>query len=213
MLKITKKRFTDAEASAIKDWFASVGVTSSWADIYMYSHSVSNVAIVKHLVYLYNHRHCTAIVPDCYKGLKNVIIIDDDADSIFILRDFYNSLLLNRGKQYDFVQVVGLSGKLYSRNYHHVMGNHNYDGYKVVRYDIMCNSTLRIIINDLVAYKLRTYVLTGPNKGNLKNEEFFADKNAMDKRARELFNSALYGYNATAWELGADGEYTRLLGY
>lgn len=211
MLKITKKRFTDLETSAIKDWFASVGITSSWADIYMYS--VSNVSIVKHLVYLYNHRHCTAMVPDCYKGLKNVIIIDDDADSIFILRDFYNSLPLNRGKQYDFVQVVGLSGKLYSRNYHRVMGNHNYDGYKVVRYDIMCNSTMRIIINDLVAYKLRTYVLTGPNKGNLKTEEFFADKNAMDKRARELFNPALYGYNATAWELGADGEYTRLLGY
>lgn len=78
MLKITKKRFTDLETSAIKDWFASVGITSSWADIYMYS--ASNVSIIKHLVYLYNYRHCTAMVPDCYKGLKNVIIIDDDAD-------------------------------------------------------------------------------------------------------------------------------------
>lgn len=127
-----------------------------------------------------------------------------------ILRDYYSNLSTN---QYNFVQVIGLSGKLYSRNYHHVMGNHNYDGYKVVQHDVMRDDTLRIIINDLVAYKLRTYVLTGPNKGNLKNEEFFADKNAMDKRARELFNPALYGYNATAWELGAEGEYTRLLGY
>lgn len=66
---------------------------------------------------------------------------------------------------------------------------------------------------DLVAYKLRIYVQTGPSKGNLQREEFFANKSEMDKRATELFNPNQYGYNATAWELGAEGEYTRLLGY
>lgn len=70
MLKITKKRFTDLETSAIKDWFASVGITSLWADVYMYS--ASNISIIENLVYLYNQRHCTAMIPDCYKGLKNV---------------------------------------------------------------------------------------------------------------------------------------------
>lgn len=86
MLKITKKRFTDVEVSAIKNWFASVGITSLWADVYIYS--VSNISIIEHLVYLYNQRHCTDMIPDCYKGLKNVIVIDDDADSAFTLRDF-----------------------------------------------------------------------------------------------------------------------------
>lgn len=209
MLKITKKRFTDLETITIVKWFRHMGIESSWANIYMFTES--NISIIRHLVKLYNDNNCTRMIPSDIKGLENVIVINHDATTdTLILRDYYSNLSTN---QYNFVQVIGLSGKLYSRNYHHVRGNHNYDGYKVVQHDVMRDDTLRIIINDLVAYKLRIYVQTGPSKGNLQREEFFANKSEMDKRATELFNPNQYGYNATAWELGAEGEYTRLLGY
>lgn len=43
---------------------------------------------------------------------------DDATTDTLILRDYYSNLSTN---QYNFVQVIGLSGKLYSRNYHNDM--------------------------------------------------------------------------------------------
>lgn len=59
-------------------------------------------------------------------------------------------------------------------------------------------------------YKLRFYETTGSNKGNLKNEEFFADRKQMLSRYREVFKKELYALNPTAWQYVED-EWERIL--
>lgn len=59
-------------------------------------------------------------------------------------------------------------------------------------------------------YKLRFYETTGPNKGNLKNEEFFEDRTKMLIRYREVFKKELYALNPTAWQYVED-EWERIL--
>lgn len=49
-------------------------------------------------------------------------------------------------------------------------------------------------------YKLRIYYKSGSQKGNLKREEFFSTKEAMQKRYKELFNPKEYALNPTVWE-------------
>lgn len=61
-------------------------------------------------------------------------------------------------------------------------------------------------------YKLRVYKLSGLDKGNLDHEEFFDNKEQMDKRYGELFKRELYSLNPTAWEF-CDREWKRLMGY
>lgn len=76
MLVITKKRFSDDEMCMIMEWFRGIGVSSSWADIYKYS--VSNIEIVRHLVLMYGDKGKTNAIPTTIKGLKNVIVKNDD---------------------------------------------------------------------------------------------------------------------------------------
>ena len=49
-------------------------------------------------------------------------------------------------------------------------------------------------------YKLRIYVTSGPDKGNLDHEEFFDSIEELDKRYRELFVYKLYSLNPTVWK-------------
>lgn len=60
-------------------------------------------------------------------------------------------------------------------------------------------------------YKLRVYILTGAEKGNLDHEEYFDSKEELEKRYSELFEYELYSLNPTAWEL-VDGEWIRIEG-
>ena len=60
------------------------------------------------------------------------------------------------------------------------------------------------------SYKLRFYETSGPNKGNLKNEEFFEDRKKMLSRYREVFRKELYALNPTAWQYTED-EWERIL--
>ena len=48
-------------------------------------------------------------------------------------------------------------------------------------------------------YKLRVYVTSGPDKGNLDHEELFDSIEELDKRYNELFIYKLYNLNPTAW--------------
>ena len=59
-------------------------------------------------------------------------------------------------------------------------------------------------------YKLRFYELSGPDKGNLRTEEFFTTRESLLKRYREVFRKDLYSLNPTAWQY-ADGEWERIL--
>ena len=59
-------------------------------------------------------------------------------------------------------------------------------------------------------YKLRVYELSGSNKGNLRTEEFFASREGLLKRYREVFRKELYSLNPTAWQY-VDGEWERIL--
>lgn len=54
------------------------------------------------------------------------------------------------------------------------------------------------------SYKLRFYKTSGPDKGNLKNEEFFEDREKMVSRYNEVFKEELYGLNPTAWQYAED---------
>lgn len=126
------------------------------------------------------------------------------------MEEFFMEL---NSKKYNFVQVVGLSGKLYTRNYGAVSGNYDYDAYPVVRAEERYNNTLCVMVNDMMPYKLHIYITSGSNKGNIDRKEYFYNRESMDRRYNQLYKPHLYGYNPTAWELGADGEYTRILGY
>ena len=209
MLEITKKRFTNKEVCEIKKWFASININSEWANIYLFS--VSNVKIVRHLVEIYNSKKCTTAAPAILTGLKNKIVINhDEFNRTPYMEEFFMKL---NSKKYNFVQVVGLSGKLYTRNYGAVSGNYDYDVYPVVRAEERYNNTLCVMVNDMMPYKLHIYITSGSNKGNIDRKEYFYNRESMDRRYNQLYKPHLYGYNPTAWELGADGEYTRILGY
>nr|DAR15297.1 MAG TPA: hypothetical protein [Caudoviricetes sp.] len=58
-------------------------------------------------------------------------------------------------------------------------------------------------------YKLRIYYKSGSQKGNLKREEFFSTKEAMQKRYKELFNTKEYALNPTTWKK-INGEWLRM---
>lgn len=49
-------------------------------------------------------------------------------------------------------------------------------------------------------FKLRIYFKSGFQKGNLRKEEFFDTKAAMQQRYRELYNPKEYALNPTAYE-------------
>lgn len=61
-------------------------------------------------------------------------------------------------------------------------------------------------------YKLRVYVTSGPDKGNLDHEEFFDSIEELDKRYNELFNYELFSLNPTALEWDGN-DYKRIIGY
>lgn len=61
-------------------------------------------------------------------------------------------------------------------------------------------------------YKLRVYVTSGQNKGNLDREEFFDSIEELDKRYKELFDYNLYSFNPTAWVWNGN-DYRRISGY
>lgn len=61
-------------------------------------------------------------------------------------------------------------------------------------------------------YKLRIYKQSGFDQGNLHHEEFFAIKEDMDKRYKELFQRERYGLNPTAWKL-VNNDWKRMEGY
>lgn len=65
----------------------------------------------------------------------------------------------------------------------------------------------------MVKYKLRIYVTSGIDKGNLDHEEFFDTIELMDARYKQLFVYNLYSLNPTAWEIDANGNWTRIEGY
>ena len=67
-------------------------------------------------------------------------------------------------------------------------------------------------VRETEKYKLRVYVISGPNKGNLDHEEFFDSINELNKRYEELFDYNLYAYNPTAWEWDGN-DYKRISGY
>ena len=48
-------------------------------------------------------------------------------------------------------------------------------------------------------YKLRIYYTKGLNRGQLKKEEYFYNKESAVKRYKELFNYDLFGLNPTLW--------------
>ena len=61
-------------------------------------------------------------------------------------------------------------------------------------------------------YKLRAYVTSGPDKGNLDHEEFFDSIEELDKRYNELFDYKLFSLNPTAWVWNGNN-YRRISGY
>lgn len=126
------------------------------------------------------------------------------------LEDYY----LDLSVYYEFVQVVGTSGKLYSRNYNATRGSYDYDNYPVVATK-ECNNqkTLCITVNDQMPYKLHVYMTKGTCKGDIDHKEYFTNRNDMIKRYIQLYDPKLNAYRPTAWELQGNNEYTRLAGY
>lgn len=62
-------------------------------------------------------------------------------------------------------------------------------------------------------YKLRIYIKSGPNAGNLKREEFFSTQTDLDKRYKQLNPKFVdYAVNPTAWRY-INGEWLRIFGY
>ncbi len=61
-------------------------------------------------------------------------------------------------------------------------------------------------------YKLRVYVTSGPDKGNLDHEELFDSIEELDKRYNELFIYKLYNLNPTAWGLNGN-DWIRIMVY
>lgn len=54
-------------------------------------------------------------------------------------------------------------------------------------------------------YKIRIYHTFGPQKGNLKSEEFFSTAREMAIRFRELFRPGMFTLNPTAWKSESGG--------
>lgn len=61
-------------------------------------------------------------------------------------------------------------------------------------------------------YKLRIYVTSGLDKGNVDHEEFFDSIEELDKRYNELFIYKLYNLNPTAYEWDGN-DWIRIMGY
>lgn len=62
-------------------------------------------------------------------------------------------------------------------------------------------------------FKLRIYIKSGPNAGNLKREEFFSTQTDLDKRYKQLNPKFVdYAVNPTAWHY-VNGEWLRIFGY
>lgn len=53
----------------------------------------------------------------------------------------------------------------------------------------------------MAKFKLRIFFKTGFQKGNLRKEEFFESKAAMQQRYRSLYDPKEYDLNPTALEL------------
>lgn len=68
-------------------------------------------------------------------------------------------------------------------------------------------------IDSTKPYKLRIYIKSGPNAGNLKREEFFSTQTDLDKRYKQLNPEFVdYALNPTAWQM-VNGEWLRIFGY
>ena len=61
-------------------------------------------------------------------------------------------------------------------------------------------------------YKLRFYVASGPNKGNLDHEEFIDSIEELDKTYKELFANKPYSLRPTAYEWNGN-DWIRIMGY
>lgn len=61
-------------------------------------------------------------------------------------------------------------------------------------------------------YKLRIYVISGPDKGDLDHEEFFDSIEELNKRYNELFDYNLFSLNPTAW-VRNENNYRIISGY
>lgn len=55
-------------------------------------------------------------------------------------------------------------------------------------------------------FKLRFYHLSGPEKGNLEREEYFANEQEAIRRFREVFKPGLLTLNPTMWIRLREGE-------
>lgn len=68
-------------------------------------------------------------------------------------------------------------------------------------------------IDSTKPYKLRIYIKSGPNAGNLKREEFFSTQTDLDRRYKQLNPKFVdYALNPTAWQM-VNGEWLRMFGY
>lgn len=68
------------------------------------------------------------------------------------------------------------------------------------------------ILAEKMRYKLRIYHTDGPEKGNLKKEEFFDTIQELNSRYEKLFQRSVYSLRPTAWENKGD-KWKRLRGY
>lgn len=67
-------------------------------------------------------------------------------------------------------------------------------------------------VRETERYKLRFYVVSGPDKGNVDHEEFFDSINELNKRYEELFKYNLFSLNPTAWVWNRN-DWIRIMGY
>lgn len=66
------------------------------------------------------------------------------------------------------------------------------------------------IVDIIQEFKLRVYIKTGIDIGNLDHEEFFDTFEEMKQRYRELFKKKPYGLNPTKWKLIRTDQWTRI---
>ena len=66
------------------------------------------------------------------------------------------------------------------------------------------------IIDIIYDFKLKVYIKTGIQIGNLDHEEFFDTFEEMEQRYQKLFKKKPYGLNPTKWKLIGADKWTRI---
>lgn len=69
--------------------------------------------------------------------------------------------------------------------------------------------TLSLVFKIIPDYKIRHYYITGPNKGNVKSEQYFWNIKDLRHTYEATYESGLYASNPTVWKW-KDNNYYRL---